>query len=288
MWIYLGIAELSLLVSTIFVLRDIPSELHPPEIDKIPTSEQPGKHPPETENLQPIPPADRENLQPIESDSIPTSDREKSLSLEEKARTITVKIVAGEFWGSGIIIARKDNTYTVLTNDHVLSEEITNYPIHTHDGKVYQGKVIASASKFEGQDLALLEFKSEEINYNLARFGKSPQAGEKVFAAGFPFPKLGEETKGWVLYKGVVWKMLDKPLYEGYQLGYTNEIEKGMSGGALLNSKGEVVAVNGMHAYPLIGRPYIYEDGTLPDDPLIDEMVHHSFGIPVNNIDSLF
>ncbi len=57
-----------------------------------------------------------------------------------------------------------------------------------------------------------------------------------------------------------------------------------MSGGALLNSKGEVVAVNGIHAYPLLGRPYVYEDGTIPNEKLIDEMFHHSWGIPVNRI----
>ena len=61
-----------------------------------------------------------------------------------------------------------------------------------------------------------------------------------------------------------------------------------MSGGALLNSKGEVVAVNGMHAYPLIGRPYIYEDGTTPKEKLINEMVHYSWGIPINRISPYF
>ena len=53
---------------------------------------------------------------------------DNKLSLEEKARNITVKIVAGKFWVSGIILARKDDTYRILTNDHVLNKDVMGLP----------------------------------------------------------------------------------------------------------------------------------------------------------------
>lgn len=208
----------------------------------------------------------------------------KSNFLENQARSITIKIIAKDYWGSGIIIAKKNHIYRILTNDHVVSKNIKNYLINTPDGKIHDGKVVASASDFEGNDLAILDFESKDRDYNIAKFGQLPKVGDEVFASGFPSPLLGEKNKGLVFRKGVIWKLLDKPLKEGYQLGYTNEIEKGMSGGALFNRQGQVVAINGIHAYPLLGKPYVYEDGTVPNGALIEEMVHHSFGIPSNAI----
>ena len=203
----------------------------------------------------------------------------------ETAKLITVRVDAGEFWGSGVLIAQQDRFYRVLTNAHVLSKDITKYPIHTHDGKVYEGVVIASAQEFKGDDLALLQFQSQKgIKYKLAQLGKTPPAGSEVLASGFPSPQLGEKNPGWVFNQGVVWQLLQKPLQGGYQLGYTNTIKKGMSGGPLLNQAGEVVAINGMHAYPLLGRPYIYKDRTIPSEIIIEHMARHSWGIPMEKI----
>lgn len=171
-----------------------------------------------------------------------------------------------------------------MTNDHVLNKEPSSYLIYTPDGKVYKGTVIAAKTEFQGYDLALLEFVGKGTQYKLAKFGKITQASDEVLASGFPVPLMGEKSKGLVLHKGVVWGMLKKPLQGGYQLGYTNDIEKGMSGGPLLNKAGEVVAVNGMHAYPLLGKPYIYMDGTIPKQTMIDEMVRYSWGIPIDKI----
>jgi len=48
----------------------------------------------------------------------------------------------------------------------------------------------------------------------------------------------------------------------GCGIGYTNEIEKGMSGDQ--NREGKVIGINGIHAQPLWGDPYVYQDGTRP------------------------
>ncbi len=199
--------------------------------------------------------------------------------LQQQAQNITVKVMSGPTSGSGIIINREGQTYTVLTNRHVLNPS-DNHKIQTPDGLVYQGTVLEK-SNFRGHDLALLQFRSRGAVYTVASLADSSQLGqeETVFAAGFPQETIGE---GFAFAPGKIFLVLEKPLQQGYQVGYSNDIRKGMSGGPLLNSLGKVVAINGMHAYPLWGNPYIYEDGSRPNPNLSREMQHYSWGIPIN------
>jgi S1-C subfamily serine protease len=105
---------------------------------------------------------------------------------------------------------------------------------------------------------------------------------DTVIAAGFPFNGDRSDDRGFKFTTGIVSLIAPKSLEDGYQIGYTNQIEKGMSGGPVLNLQGEVVAINGMHAYPLWGDPYIYQDGEKPSRSLHDIMVCSSWGIPIN------
>lgn len=74
--------------------------------------------------------------------------------------------------------------------------------------------------------------------------------------------------------------ILPQPLEGGYRLGYTNEIQKGMSGGPVLNQQGQLVALNGMHQ-PLWGEPYRYMGGQMPDPRLRGQLADLSWGIPI-------
>ena len=156
----------------------------------------------------------------------------------QKARSITVKVLSGDSWGSGIIIQRQAQVYTVLTNDHVLESGKT-YRIQTPDGKIYSATRYL-ATQFAGKDLALLQFSSTKLDYKIGVLGSSSavKEGDQVYAAGFPF-----------------------------------EADKS-------DAAGEVVAVNGMHAYPLWGDPYVFQDGSKPCEPMRQLMVRSSWGIP--------
>ena len=197
--------------------------------------------------------------------------------IKNEARVIAVKVLSGYGAGSGILINKQGQIYTILTNNHVLAVG-ESHRIQTPDGKIYQGKLVRNRS-FDGNDLVLLQFRSTR-EYSVARLASSPVAvGDEVFATGFPGQE-GSEKRGFEFLLGTVSFLSPKALVGGYQIGYSNPVEKGMSGGPLLNSRGEVVGLNGMHAYPLWGDPYVFKDGSKPNLPR-DLMIESSWAIPI-------
>ena len=206
--------------------------------------------------------------------------------LAEESKSITVKVLVGGTWGSGIIVMRRDKVYTVLTNQHVLAVG-DEYRIQTSDDRIHEA-VPYTETDLDGHDLGLLKFSSE-TPYEVAIVGNSSdlQEGDAVFATGFTLPETDNESAEFKFVGGKIALKIAKPLVGGYQVAYTNNIEKGMSGGPLLNDRGEVVAVNGMHV-PLFGAPYIYRDGETPDPALREQMRMYSWGIPIASFLQVF
>jgi S1-C subfamily serine protease len=71
---------------------------------------------------------------------------------------------------------------------------------------------------------------------------------------------------------------------DGYQFAYSNAIEKGMSGGPVLNLRGELIAINGLHAYPLWGNPFVYPDGRSIEPELSPPPEESSWSIPIATV----
>jgi serine protease Do len=204
--------------------------------------------------------------------------------LQQYARNITVKVISEDNWGSGILVRRQGNSYTVLTNQHVLwiGDKFT---IQTPDGKSYAARRDATTG-FGKNDLGILHFASApNIAYPIANLGCSLRlpSGTPVFAAGFPLPLTEKSTKGFKFTSGSISLISQKAFEGGYQVGYSNTIEKGMSGGPVLNTKGQVIAVNGMHQEPLWGNPYIYQDGSKPTIGF-NILSHSSWAIPIETV----
>ncbi|MGK7874269.1 MAG: serine protease [Xenococcaceae cyanobacterium] len=241
----------------------------------------------ETQSLENIP----ELPTPIQIPDLPPLDGEVDLpphqflteGLRERARRITVKVLLEDSWGSGIIIKRQGQLYTVVTNDHVLRHEKDEYRIQTPDGLIHQAWR-SQGINFNNYDLGLLQFSTADGDYEAANLGSSStlSEGDKVVAAGFPFAADQSQDAGFKFTEGRVSLLPEKSLEEGYQVGYTNNIEKGMSGGPVLNLEGAVVAINGMHAYPLWGDPYVYQDGQKPCPPMREIMERSSWAIPID------
>ncbi|MCT7985517.1 serine protease [Laspinema sp. A4] len=199
------------------------------------------------------------------------------------AQSITVKVLSGRSGGSGIVIQKQGSIYTVVTNQHVLTAgKGSGYQIQTTDGRIYAAEVVRTVN-FESNDLALLQFRSTGADYTVASLGTSStlKPGDEVFAAGFPFEseQLGS---AWTFTTGTISLIADRAIEGGYQIAYTNPVEKGMSGGPILNRQGQVIGLNGMHAYPLWGDPYLFTDGSRPSTAIREIMVRSSMGIAID------
>ncbi|MFB2769527.1 serine protease [Pelatocladus sp. BLCC-F211] len=219
---------------------------------------------------------------------------EKNSTLEYIAQEVTVRILTEPGSGSGVVIDRRGQNYTVLTNRHVVVKSKGNsYKVLTVDGQIHPAR-LKSEPNFQGIDLALVEFASK-IPYPKAKLGNSNtlSVGHKVYATGFPNYRLinkdnMEDTRNWGrkafrFTTGKIARILQRSLLEGYSLGYTNEIELGMSGGPVFNEKGEVVGINGRLKYPIQGiDAFTFVDGTKPSIEEFEKMESLSWAIPIS------
>ncbi len=155
--------------------------------------------------------------------------------------------------GTGFIIS---DDGMILTNKHVVSDEDAEYTIITNDGKRYSAKVLA-LDPF--QDLAFLKIETEkEVDANgglieklfqVVKLGSSSKAqiGQSVITIG---NALGEFRN--TVSVGVISGLGRSITASGGGVVETLEdviqtdaaINKGNSGGPLLNLRGEVIGVN--------------------------------------------
>lgn len=200
--------------------------------------------------------------------------------LQNYAQSITVKVMSNNVLGSGIIIQKQGNIYTILTNAHVIRAGSAPYRVQTSDGLIHKANLLQNYD-FGTKDLATLEFRSQQHIYNVGSIGTLPMVMDEVFAAGFPVSDEATTDKGFVFTTGQVSLVLDKALEGGYKIAYTNQIERGMSGGPLLNSQGCVVGINGMHAHPLWNAPSMFDDGSQVNENLNEIITRFSWAVPI-------
>ncbi|BAU63472.1 peptidase S1 and S6, chymotrypsin/Hap [Stanieria sp. NIES-3757] len=221
-------------------------------------------------------------------------------SVEEIAKQVTVRILTDSGLGSGAIIARQGQTYTILTNHHVVTSSLNQaYTVLTDDGQRHQAQWLQS-SQFGTLDVALLQFTSNN-SYRVVKIGDSKQlsVGNLIYASGFPawhFTREGnkitalEDTRHWGLRafrftKGRVGMLPEQALSGGYQIGYSNDVVEGMSGGPVFNEQAELIGINGMLKYPLQDtQAIVFVDGTAPSEQLFQQMETLSWAIPINEI----
>jgi len=165
-------------------------------------------------------------------------------------------------YGSGVIISTDGY---IVTNNHVINgaDEIE---VTTNDDQVYKAKVIGSD---DVTDVALLQIEGKDLH--ALPFGDSDalKVGEWVLAVGNPFNLTSTVTAGIISAKG------RSDISDGYgSRGAQDKIQSyiqtdaavnpGNSGGALVNTKGELVGINTL----------IYSE--------TGNFVGYSFAIPIN------
>jgi S1-C subfamily serine protease len=183
--------------------------------------------------------------------------------------------------GSGVLIQRQGQTYTVLTNRHVIRAGAAPYVIQTPGGRSHPA-IFLKKINFRDNDLALLQFRSSE-SLAIATFGRSDRLRNQspVISAGFPIADNPGRIRGFLVTQGHISLIPEKAFQGGYQLGYTNLVYQGMSGGPVLNLHGEVVGINSLHAYPLWGDPYVFQDGSKPQPEQRSIIVQSSWAVPI-------
>jgi tetratricopeptide (TPR) repeat protein len=166
-----------------------------------------------------------------------------SVEINSTAQSVTV-MISGESQGSGVIIQHQGNIYTVLTAAHVVKK--TQDVVITPDNRQYQ-IIPGSIRKASGDiDLAVFKFQAT-TNYPIAKLGNSGAltGGADIYVAGFPGVTRTITAPVFVFRKGEVSANSDQTFEGGYSLIYSNDTLPGMSGGPVLNSEGELVAIHG-------------------------------------------
>ncbi|WP_448534533.1 trypsin-like peptidase domain-containing protein [Parathermosynechococcus lividus] len=160
------------------------------------------------------------------------------------AKNITVLIEGKGSHGSGILLKRSGNTYTILTAHHVV-ETPGEYAVKTVDGQRYAIKP-NSIRPFPGVDLATLEIETNR-EYALATLGNSTEAieGMTVFVAGFPSQSASVLGGIYQFTEGRLTANASRPIQDGYALVYSNATLPGMSGGPVLDENGRLIGVHG-------------------------------------------
>jgi len=149
--------------------------------------------------------------------------------------------------GSGVIVRRDGNTYYILTNAHVAGEA-DEIMVVLNDETEYPATLVG---KDERRDLALVKFTSRE-SIPVAEMGDSDQlyVGDWVLAVGSPFGFVSSVTAGIVSATGR--QGPENNISEFIQTDAA--INKGNSGGALVNLDGEVIGINTWIAAPTGGN----------------------------------
>lgn len=138
--------------------------------------------------------------------------------------------------GSGVIVS--PDGY-IITNNHVI-EDSNEIEITTNDNKSYQAKIIGSDPD---TDIAVLKINSnKKLPYVFFGNSDATQIGEWVLAVGNPFNLNSTVTAGIISAKS---RDLNKR--DGVNESYIQTdaaVNRGNSGGALVNTSGELIGIN--------------------------------------------
>lgn len=138
--------------------------------------------------------------------------------------------------GSGVIISADGY---IVTNNHVI-KNATEIEITLNNKKSYPAKLIGTDSKM---DIALLKINADEkLPYTIFANSDSVKVGEWVLAVGNPYNLTSTVTAGIVSAKA---RNLDTNGIQSF-IQTDAAVNPGNSGGALVNTRGELVGINTM------------------------------------------
>jgi tetratricopeptide (TPR) repeat protein len=226
----------------------------------------------------------------------PAASAKSASEVKAIARAVTVEIKLQQKGtnGSGIIIQKQGNLYTLVTNRHVIcgASNCIKIPVsevftlELPDGQKYKvpkGSIKLLGSSDNVVDLAIIQFRSNR-NYAVAKVSApgSLKVEDEVYASGFPcernpIPSIPCQSLGYAFSSGSVIAVVNKRLTDdngGYTIIYDAQTLPGMSGGGVFDGNGQLVAIHGY------GDRYKANTST-DDKSRIDSKIGFNRGIPV-------
>jgi Do/DeqQ family serine protease len=142
--------------------------------------------------------------------------------------------------GSGVIIT--EDGY-IVTNNHVI-QDATELEVTLNNNKSYKAKLVGTDSKM---DIALLKIEADEkLPYTVFGDSDKIKVGEWVLAVGNPYNLNSTVTAGIISAKA------RNLANDGIQSFIQTDaaVNPGNSGGALVNTRGELIGINTMISSP--------------------------------------
>lgn len=152
----------------------------------------------------------------------------------------------GNIWGGGALTGSSGSGVVVspdgfiVTNHHVV-EKSTDIKVTLADKRTYQAKLIGSDPS---TDIALLKIEEKDLPFVLFGNSDSVRVGEWVLAVGNPFNLESTVTAGIVSAKGRNINILSGAASIESFIQTDAAVNPGNSGGALVNTAGELIGVN--------------------------------------------
>ncbi|MYE89173.1 PDZ domain-containing protein [Candidatus Poribacteria bacterium] len=141
--------------------------------------------------------------------------------------------------GSGVIVS--EDGY-ILTNNHVI-EDAEGIMVILPNGREYKAKVVGKDAGRQGTDLAVLKIDGDGLPALPLGNSEALQTGEWVIAIGSPFGLAQTVTRGMVSAKGRTASDIGIVEYADF-IQTDAAINRGNSGGALINIRGELIGIN--------------------------------------------
>ncbi len=188
--------------------------------------------------------------------------------------------------GSGVILS--SDGY-IVTNNHVV-QEASKVTVTLNDKREYNATVVGTDPS---TDLALLKIDEKELPY--LTFGNSDEVkvGEWVLAVGNPFNLTSTVTAGIISAKARNINILGSQTSIESFLQTDAAVNPGNSGGALVNTKGELIGVNaaiasrtGSYVGYSFAIPVTIVKKVVGDLKEFGEVKRAYIGVTIQNIDS--
>ena len=215
-----------------------------------------------------------------------------SAALQRQMVSVLIRERGGTQLGSGVVVGSLPGGYWVATNQHVVQGQST-VCIVAADRKTRAGLVWPKTNMQANEDLDLaliwLPHTSKDplLVASIRRTKSDTGQLPLVIATGYPTslqPQLNGPT--YTESPGLLVALLQNPLQGGFDLTYTAEVVKGMSGGGVFEGI-ELVGINGAHANPLWPGQWNGQDGKAVEDALQQKLERVSIGISSDRIQKL-